>query len=337
MRATATISLLAAGLLGLTSCSQLPVAYGDGNSVIVAMDTTVWRQVSDSVETVLQPKILTIRQERAFDVTYQDPTEPTKWGNLRRFRHLVLVGTRNAPWLKKPLDQVGSSAKAPGLYSAHNVWASGQTVDIVLLSKPDAAGEVYPYLPKVEQSINEQYRGWAKARMYMSGVDSALADTLMGQAGFSLVLPKVYTWRKPADSVYIFRNDNPDPSKLIREVMVTWQSPIPPGLQAKDLLDWRQRIVSKYYKENQDLDLSLQQGGPFKYEGLQGYRIQAMWKNPPSLGWPAAGPFLLRAIICPSQNRMYLLDAWLYAPNTDKYQYMIQLRTILDTFKCGQS
>jgi hypothetical protein len=335
MRATATITLIAAALVGVTGCGQLPIAYGEGNSIIAAMDTTVWNQVGDSVQVALEPTILTTRQERAFDVTYQDPNAGATWGNLRRFRHLLLAGTRNDPWMKEPLEQVGDSAKAPGLYTAHDVWATGQTIDLILLTKADAGSEILPYLSKVEQSVDQDYRAWAKARMYTSGVNSALADTLETEGRFSLLLPKVYRWTRPADSVYIFRNDNPDPSQLIRQVMVTWQSPIPPHLQAKDLLDWRQRVVSKYYSEPQDLDLSQQQGGPFRYEGLQAYEIQALWKNPPSLNWPAAGPFILRAIVCPQQNRMYLLDSWLYAPNKDKYQYMIQLRTILDTFKCS--
>jgi len=31
---------------------------------------------------------------------------------------------------------------------------------------------------------------------------------------------------------------------------------------------------------------------------------------------------------------MYLIDAWLYAPGKEKYEYMIQLQTILNTFRC---
>ena len=37
------------------------------------------------------------------------------------------------------------------------------------------------------------------------------------------------------------------------------------------------------------------------------------------------------------QDRMYLLDAWLYAPGKEKYEYMIQLQTILGSFRCGAS
>jgi hypothetical protein len=32
---------------------------------------------------------------------------------------------------------------------------------------------------------------------------------------------------------------------------------------------------------------------------------------------------------------VYLLDAWLYAPGRPKHEFMIQLSTILDTFRCG--
>ena len=42
----------------------------------------------------------------------------------------------------------------------------------------------------------------------------------------------------------------------------------------------------------------------------------------------------MRAIVCEDQDRMYLLDAWLYAPGKEKYEYMIQLETILDSFSC---
>ena len=63
-------------------------------------------------------------------------------------------------------------------------------------------------------------------------------------------------------------------------------------------------------------------------------QIQAQWRNPPERGWPAGGPFITRAVTCESQDRTYYVDAWLYAPGKEKYEYMIQLETILDSFRC---
>ena len=35
---------------------------------------------------------------------------------------------------------------------------------------------------------------------------------------------------------------------------------------------------------------------------------------------------------CP--GRTYFIDAYLYAPNEDKYEYMLQLQEILNSFDC---
>jgi len=337
MRTSAAIPILALVIVGLSGCKQMPIAYGDANSIIAVMQPSLWSQISDTMETALEPKILTVAEERAFHVTYQDPSESDQWVNLRRFRQLLLIGTGNEPWMQDALRQVKDSMKGPGLYLAKDVWSRGQQVHILILSEPDAVNEVRQRLPEIREILDTQYRNWVRNRMYLSGIDSALADTLLTQVGFELVVPEVYRWRKMADSVYQFRNDNPDPSQLIREVTVTWRSPIPETQSPQALLDWRRELASTYYSEPQDVDLSLNDSGPFTYKGEQGYQIQAVWKNPPKLNWPAAGPFILRAIPCPPQNRMYLLDAWLYAPGKDKYQYMIQLETILNTFGCGTS
>ncbi len=36
---------------------------------------------------------------------------------------------------------------------------------------------------------------------------------------------------------------------------------------------------------------------------------------------------------CPT--RTYFIDAWLYAPNEPKYEYMLQLQEILGSFRCA--
>jgi hypothetical protein len=70
------------------------------------------------------------------------------------------------------------------------------------------------------------------------------------------------------------------------------------------------------------------------FMGREALRVQAQWQNPPERSWPAGGPFITYAITCPNQDRTYLVDAWLYAPGKEKYEYMIQLETILGTFEC---
>lgn len=308
------------------------LAYGDYNSIVAAMAPALWDEVGEDIYGALEPTILTVTEEKTFTVTYQDPADE-HWKNLRRFRQMLLVGTGDEPWMQQAIKESRDSVAGPGLYRAYDVWSRGQQVTFIIVDPANAAAEVRSHLTEINETLDAQYRAWAKDRMYMSGVDSTLADNLMRSARFQLMLPEVYTSNQQ-DSLYLFRNDNPDPSELIRQIAVTWKTPVPPDMQPDDILAWRAE-VSAAYNEPQDVDLSLWDAGPFEFRGRPAYQIQATWVNPPEQNWPAAGPFITRAIICPEQNRMYLIDSWLYAPGKEKYEYMIQLETILDSFRCG--
>lgn len=326
--------LLVLPLLALAACDKTG-AFGDETSIITAMEPELWSVVEDDVEAALEPTIYTVRDERAFTVMYRDPAEEL-WGRLRQFKQLLLVGTGDEPFLEEVMDRVDEDelGERPQVLQLRNVWARGQLATLVLLPETGGVEAFRELLPELGEMYDTQYRRLALARMFVSGRDSTLARELREAAGFSLLLPEVYYWDRQ-DSVYIFRNDNPDPSELIRQITVTWRTPIPETLDGEEILEWRSEVANQYYTVPQVVDLSEAEAGPFYHRRLSAYQVQAVWQNPPEGSWPAAGPFILWAVACPSQDRLYLLDAWLYAPGREKYQYMIQLQTILESFRCG--
>jgi Domain of unknown function (DUF4837) len=319
-------------LAATTACDQQG-AYGDVNSIVAVARPALWAEVEDSVYAALEPTIWTVRNEKTFTVTYQDPAHE-RWSDIRRFTQMLLIGPASAPWIGQALAVAGrENASAPAVIQAFDVWARGQLVTVLLTPEADQAEAVLDRLGELSALYDRQYRDWAVNRMFVSGRDSTLADTIADVGGFRLLVPNVYQWAR-RDSVFLFRNDNPDPSELIRQVMVTWMSPIPQGMEGEDLLAWRADVAAGYYEYPQITDLSNAQAGPIDHRGLDGYRIQAVWQNPPEANWPAAGPFILTAVLCPAQDRLYLLDSWLYAPGREKFEYMIQLETIADSFRC---
>jgi hypothetical protein len=203
-----------------------------------------------------------------------------------------------------------------------------------LLSSEGGAEEVFGLLDDLHQLYDSQFRQYAYNRMFVTGPDTALADTLSRLHGFTLEIPRVYLWDRQ-DSVFVFRNDNPDPSELIRQIMVTWRTATPDELDATGVLEWREEIAAGYYGTPQLVDLDFVDERQVEVDGRDVFQVQAVWENPPELDWPAGGPFITRMVRCSSQARLYLLDAWLYAPGKAKYEYMIQLETILDSFRCG--
>lgn len=334
MKSLRIAPVLALALLGPFACDQTG-AYGDMDSIIVGTSSDLWEQIRDPLLDAMEPRVFTVRAEKTFQVTYQDPSH-ADWLNLREFKQELLIGRASDPWMTQAVDKAREPLSPPQILQVYDVFARGQNVTLVLLSENGGAEEVFELLEELHEFYDGQFRQFTRARMYVSGEDTALADTLTRTAGFSLLMPRVYYWDQQ-DSVYIFRNDNPDPSELIRQVMVTWRSPAPAELSRDDVLTWRSEIAAAYYGTPQDVDLTRVEESEIEVNLQPGHQIQAVWENPPDLDWPAGGPLITRTIWCPQDERTYLLDAWLYAPGKDKYEYMIQLETILDSFRCGLS
>ncbi len=323
------LAVLSLCALSLSGCDRT-VAWGEVNSIIVGASAELWETSGDSIANGLQPTIFTVRDERTFRITHQDPLG-SDWGRLREFRQVLLIGTAEDPWISEALDARSRDEplNPPEIFQLYDLWALGQLVTVLLLPPGGGADEVEARLDDLLALFDGQYREYAHARMFISGLDSLLADTLRAAGGFALQLPVIYRWSQE-DSVFIFRNDNPDPSQLIREVAITWRSPIPDPLTDADMLDWRLSLSRNYYADEQ---LVTEEVEPGRAAGDDAREIHGVWESAPG-AWPAAGPFLTRTRACPGQDRLYLIDSWLYAPGRDKYEYMLQLRYILDSFEC---
>ncbi len=320
--------LLASVLAGCES----PRAWGDWNAIIVGTSNEQWAALGEMVESALEAPIITVRSEKTFRVTHQVPGGGG-WRNLQRFRQLLLIGAVDSPWMAKALAlSKRETFNPPEIFQVEDVWARGQIATILLLPSEGADG-AEEMLEPLHELLDEQYRTYVRNRMFMSGLDSLLADTLWNEAGFRLLLPLVYE-RRSVDSVHIFRNDNPDPSDLIRQITVTWRSPIPEDLGQDQLLAWRKDLTDRYFKYPQIVDLELAETRRLQMGDMVIEELRAVWANPPEDLFPAGGPMITWSVPCPEQGRHYLIDAWLYAPAKNKYEYVIQLETILRTFRC---
>lgn len=331
-RLTTTVTTLAA-LAVLAACNEVPLSYGDANSIIAVMPMDRWESVSEDVYAALEPRVTTVRAEKTFTVTHQEPYGQF-WDRLRRFRQMLVVGSREDAWVQEVLDRARTPIEQNGIHQIYDVWSSGQTITLLLMNEGWTRDDLRPLLAQANELLDGQYRAYARNRMYISGVDSALTDTLSLRAGFTMVLPDVYRWQT-RDSVWIFRNDNPDPSELIRQVAVTWRSPAVGDLDREEVLAWRADLVAAHYTEPQMVVIEDSAERTFDARGTRVYELQAQWRNPPERSWPAGGPLFTQIVSCDNQDRTYLLDAWLYAPGKEKYEYMIQLETLLETFRCG--
>jgi hypothetical protein len=322
----------------LTASCDKGLAYGDPNAVIVVSPDEWWPPLEDSVFHVLSPDVFTLRSERTFRITHQPPMG-VEWQRLRMFKEEVLIGAPEDPWMAEALATLDDTVtyQVPGIVQARDVWARNQYVTLMLLDpEKDIPSQVYSMVGEVHSILDERFREGAVTRMFVSGSQTELADSLQRTAGFSILLPDVYK-RAVADSLYLFRNDNPDPSELIRQIGVTWRTPIPQGLTTDSLMDWKESVSQALYAYPQAVERDDLQVRNLTMGSMAITEVRGAWSNPPGSAWPAAGPFIFWSVTCPEQNRLYFIDAWLYAPGKDKWEYILQLETILGSFRCGSA
>ncbi|HSJ07431.1 MAG TPA: DUF4837 family protein [Longimicrobiales bacterium] len=330
---SARLTVFLAMAAALAGCNGSRQAVGTVNSVIVITTDSVWAAVGDSILAALEPRTFTVRDERTFEITQVSPQDPL-WTELRRFRQVLVIGTAEDGWVAPAVRRADGDA-ARGVVQARNVWARNQLVTAVLVppgSGPDAA---VPLLPVAAQVIDSVFRVSARQRMYTSRPDSVLRDSLLAHEGFGILLPNVYRQLTRDHRVSLFQNSTTIGGDLVRSVLVTWRD----GLQEatpEAALAWRDEIAGAEYRPPQQTQRDRIESHSMSVAGAPAAEIQGIWDGTDP-GWPMSGPFVARMIQCPALDRTYLVDAWLYSPGRAKYEYMIQLQTILNTFECADA
>jgi len=328
LAAVFVVAVLAAA--SVSACDR-PQAYGEANSLIVVAPDSLWAQLEDTTYAALERTIRTVYDEDRFQVTQIEPGAE-EWQNLRLFHQIVVFGTPADDLMQQVLDAAGrGGTDPPAVVQAEGMWARGQLVTGVLLEPGNEAETWATLLDEVYESIDQQYRDFVFRRMYVSGVDTARMDSLRQRYGFSVRLPQVYQVQShPERSMVIVRNDNPDPSELIRSLTVAWR-PRVDTLVADTAYAWRASIDSAFYNVPQAIVRdTLRPPRRVRHDGRPALELYGTWED--ETEYPAAGPFVDRLIQC--GERTFLLDAWLYAPGEDKYQYVLQLERLMSSFRC---
>jgi len=313
-----------------TVACDKPRALGDANQILVGARAPYWTELEENIKASLEPRTFTVRDERVFDVAHVDPQEPA-WGNLRLMRQVLLIGQSDDPAIDDALRQHrGPAPSPPTVLQVRNVWAQNQLVTVALLPDGAGPGSARPLIEQLGDAFLRQFEEYARSRMFVTGVNTALADSLRSQAGFTVVLPNVYHYAQLDEGLFVFRNDQPDPSRLIRNVTVDSRPAGEVPFSADAAGGWRSELLARLSHPPQVTEIR-PETHTMQLAGRNALQVQGVWSNPPG-EWPAAGPFITRLIECP--ERVFLVDAWLYAPGTNKYEYMYQLNTILNSFEC---
>jgi hypothetical protein len=333
MRSTRLAAFAAAASVALSACSERSrPAHGEATSLIIVAVDSLWSAVESEVTTALAPRIFAVTDEAAFVLTQISPADPT-WRELRNFRQVLPIGLATDAWVAPVLEEY-PAGEPPAIVEAQNIWASGQGVTAVVLPETDPQGALRSVLPQLGSLLDRRFREYALSRMFASRADTALRDTLERTAGFSLLLPNVYR-RTVVGDTHVFRHHAEMGGELMRTITIAARPGVTATPTRQMALAWRDSLSGTAFDLIQTVDTAQIQERTIEGD-TAGFEVQGVWRSADP-AWPAAGPFIDRIVPCPAQDKTYFIDAWLFAPGKKKYEYMIQLQTILNSFRCGNA
>jgi len=325
-------TLIAVALLGCRVIAAERPPLGEMTSRIVIADDALWAATEAAARAALAPRTFAGYDDPAFDVTQVAPGAPGI-ERLRMFRQLIVVGTPADPWVAELIGRDARGAVAdPHLAERRNVWARDQSVEVVVLPQSGAATAFVSVLPYLAERLDDRFRAWVRQRMFMSGANDALRDSLERTMAFTLTLPAVYEREQIAARLVAFHTRTTIGGDLDRTIIVGWRdgTHVPAG--AGDVLTWRDAIAAQVWGDRQVTESGRVAQRPLPAYGDGSLEVRAAWRMRD--GAPQGGPLIDRVIICPTRDRTYFLEAWLYGPGRRKYEYMLQFETILDSFGC---
>lgn len=336
---TALLALAACALL-FAACDK-STAFGEADSLILVADEAVWMELEQETYDILEPTVTTVREDRTFHVTFV-PNDGSELDQLLLWRQVLVFGPPDDARVQEIVDEADrDTPPSPGdVVQARDVWARGQLATAIVLEPGAETASWRAALPELAELLDRQFREYATSRMWVSGVDTVFAAALREQYGVGLRAPRIYHGSIGEDGLIRLRNDRPSPSDRIRSILIDRAEPgaATTGDGADAPLDpdavfaWREGIDSVAYNVPQAIERADVEPRRFEQGGAPAIQVQGIWRDEGT--YPAGGPFIARAVRCPDAT--WFFDAWLYSPHPEdsKYEFILQLEEILDSFRC---
>ena len=311
--------LLCVASLALSACKNtgplLPTVSGKAGEIIVVMEKHDWEDTLGS----------DVRDLLACDCPWLAQKEPL-------YNLVNVIPSAFAELFKVHrniiLFQVGPQIDSVGIIYKHDVWAAPQCV--IQLSAPTAAQasellkEKGPMIvSSIEQAERDRViRNTLRYEEYT--IYPQIADIFGGSPHF----PSGYKLRKATDTfawiaddkqayqdVFVYRypvEDDPFTlDKIIAHRNAMLQENVP------GMFDGTYMTTSEYFAPTLEY---------IKYRGRDLAQVRGMWEVQNDF---MGGPFVSHSFYSPDGSEIIVAEAWVYAPQFDKRQYLRQVESVL--------
>jgi hypothetical protein len=324
MKQLGTLLLLFFTLLSCNDGSKKsykPGSLGSINSLAVVMDTELWEgTVGDKVrEHFAAPIVGLTWDEPVFSIEHMPKQVFTTTTRHRRSVLFVDLDTLNIAHIKTDLYATPQKVAV----------VKGRTQEELMKNLDEAAGTMITSIKEME--LKESQKRFLR---------SLNKDTIMEtKFGVSLRLPSLYTVDKQEDNFVWIAREIQKGSMNIIAYNIPWNSFTNDTTFVGEFIRMRDSIGKKYIPgpdlPNKITYMTTEDAfAPHVFtaelDERETIEVRSIWDME---NYPMAGPFMTYIIDDKDNNRKLVLEAFCFAPATNKRDYMFELEAILRTVK----
>ncbi|MEC7769985.1 MAG: DUF4837 family protein [Bacteroidota bacterium] len=317
--------LFATVLLALGSCNNsgskerfLPPSTGGINSLMVVMDTELWRgPVGEKIRDEFAAQIIGLPQiEPKFTIT-QVPPKVFK-GTTTHSRSILYV-EKDSTSLAHIKDDAYSKPQKVAV-------VTGPTEEVMIKNLDSLADRAIK-----EFKANEIAEAQQRFKRSLSK-DQALEE----EFGIQLNVPSLYKVGRREDNFVWMDIEIPKGTMNIVAYEMPWDYFSNDSTFVQDIVRMRDSIGEKYIPGPYENTYMITEKAfapyvfPAEIGGKKAAEVKGVWEIH---GYPMAGPFLTYIINDKENNRKMIVEGFTFAPSEAKRDYMFELEAILKTIK----
>ena len=305
--------------------NPLPRGIGLTSKIVVVADGATREALKPVLEDLLLDPVLTPQPEYVFDLVY---VSPEAFRGFRAYRNLILVSSANGI-LAKDLQPLLTGHSKNETVIHRDVWASDQIVVVVKAEDDQGVAEqVALNGDRIVSAIDASMSKWLETILYHAGENIEHSEALSRQFGWRLRVPVGYeVMDEYASENFVALARQVDRRQLW--LWVYWEDGVHPDQLTPDwcLQKWDD-VSSRFYGGDQTSsgEVNIYQT---EFHGKLAVCLEGLWEN--TRAWQG-GPFKSYALFDVAQNRFFLINMGIYAPNRTKALQMRQLDVLAHTF-----
>lgn len=322
-------ALLALGL-AYSGCSGNKVvpAVGPAYEIIVLAPKGM-KVLAEAVEAVLGEEIVTVRHEPRFQIT-KDVMEDYRFYRTRKI--LLAVGPRRHEAVRKLQSKATGmmwETALPGFEIEWEPFSDGQVLFWITGSPQKIIRMLDEHRNEIISIVEETTIQLIRRTIYRIGEKESARRQMRQRWDWGVRLP--FDW--------VVEERSSDENRFVRiwrdgpvvQLFVSWEE----GEVTRTTDEWLERrhelVWHHYDRDKVVFDHSRSHEGRTPF-GRAGTILKGLWENDV---YTIGGPFESWAFYCRDDDRTYLLDISVYAPDREKLPLLRVGRAVVSTFHCA--